>query len=57
MLRDNLPMLGLAKRLGYRLLRHPTDATLVRAALTLNEERQFPHSLLCRETVVRQGVA
>jgi RimJ/RimL family protein N-acetyltransferase len=56
-LRDNLPMLGLAKRLGYRLLRHPSDATLVRVALTLNEEQQFPHSFLCRETVARQAVA
>lgn len=39
-LRDNPPMLGLAQRLGYRLLRHPTDATLLRVALTLNGPRQ-----------------
>ncbi len=39
-LRDNLPMLGLAQRLGYRLLHHPTDATLLRVARALNGPRQ-----------------
>lgn len=29
-LRDNLPMLGLARSLGYRVVRHPAEARLVR---------------------------
>ena len=49
-LRDNPPMLGLAQRLGYRLLRHPTDATLLRVAQTLNGPRQqIPVPFSCCE--------
>lgn len=49
-LRDNPPMLRLAQRSGYRLLRHPTDATLLRVALTLNGPRQqIPVPFSCCE--------
>jgi GNAT superfamily N-acetyltransferase len=35
-LRDNAPMLGMVQRLGYALLRHPSDATLVRVERVLD---------------------
>jgi acetyltransferase len=57
-LRDNLPMLGLAQRLGYRLLRHPTDATLLRVARALNGPRQqMPFPLSCGEPASRPRAA
>ena len=51
-LRDNLPMLALAQRMGYRLLRHPTDATLLRVARALNGSRQqIPVAFSCCERI------
>ena len=35
-LRDNVPMLGTAQRVGYSLRRHPSDATLVRVERALD---------------------
>jgi acetyltransferase len=53
-LRDNLPMLGLAQDLGYRLQRHPSDPTLLRVAMDLDDAQRGPRPRLsvpipCRE--------
>lgn len=53
-LRDNVPMLGLARRHGYEVRRHPAEARLVRVVKAL--DNPLDNGAALRSTNVRQAV-
>ena len=56
-LRDNAPMIGLARRLGYEVRRHPVEARLLRVVKTLNHALPASAALPCGRAVGSRIVA